>query len=243
MTHSIKTQGHGDIIKTMKKNKKQILFTLTIVILAFVFKVNSASAANFAFTVPSSLKVGDNLDVAVTADTGGVFINSAEATVNYDTTLLSFNGYSDSSSVIKIWINPPSAENGQITFSGIIPGGVDGLYDASKTGLSPFPLVHLIFTAKNTGTANFSFANSQILEDDGAGTALVHDNIPASVTIQTNPNGTSVQNPSNNSAENVTNNNAKNPGAMPDRPDPLFWVVIFLLISSLLIYKLLKYKV
>jgi len=131
----------------------------------YLLSPNSALAANVSLSVPNSIKIGDNLDVTVNADTDGTLINSAEITVNYDTALLSFSGYSDSNSVIKLWINPPTAQNGpnaqvgQVSFSGIIPGGVAGLYDASKKGLSPFPLVHLLFTPKNIGTTNLSFAS------------------------------------------------------------------------------------
>jgi len=132
---------------------------------------------------------------------------------------------------------------GQVSFSGIIPGGVAGLYDASKKGLSPFPLVHLLFTPKNIGTTNLSFADSKLLENDGSGTPVVHDSPSVSITIQKNPNGAVTQTPP--PTTTVPNPNNSNPGSpvMPDRPDPLFWVVIFILVSSILIYKLLKYKV
>jgi hypothetical protein len=231
----------------MKKNKKQILFILTIAILAFVFKVNSAFAANVSFDAPATANVGDKINVTVNAETDGVLINSAELTIGYDDSFLSFSGYSDTNSVIKLWIETPSANAGQITLSGIIPGGVTGLYDANKKGLGPVPLVHLFFVAKKPGAVSLSFVDSKILEQDGKGTALPHDNISTNIMIKNNPNGTTVGQDQTNGEvtppENSNNTSYPPANPQPDTSDPLFWVIIALIISGILGYKLLKSNV
>ena len=224
----------------MKNTQKHFLFIFIIFLSLFALRTHSASAASVSFNTPASVNVGDNLDVTVNTDTGGVLINSAEVVVDFDQNLLSFSGYSDDNSMIKLWINPPHATLGQISFSGIIPGGVSGVYDAKKTGLSPIPLVHLLFTAKNSGTLNLSIVDSKILEHDGLGTPLLHDNVGSSVIITNNPNPNITQNDQNNVSINKINNNVQ---VMPDISDPLFWIVILLVISGYLIYKLVKYKV
>jgi len=228
----------------MEKTKKQFILILTIAILAFVFKANSTFAASVSFDVPSSsVSTGDKLNVTVNADTGGVLINSTELVVSYDNNLLSFSGYSDTNSVIKLWIDPPHADNGQISLSGIIPGGVSGLYDANKKGLGPVPLVHLLFVAKKPGTVTLSFVDSKILEQDGKGTALSHDNISTDIMIKNNPNYTPPQEETNTEVNTPNNTNAPGVNPQPDTSDPLFWVVIALLISGILGYKLLKSNV
>ena len=235
----------------MKKTKKQFIFIFTIFILLFVFKVNNAFAASVSFSTPPDVSVGNKFDVTVNADTGGILVNSAELVISYDNNFLSFTGYSDSNSVIKLWIDPPHsdsglpAQTGKISLSGIIPGGVSGLYDANKKGLGPVPLVHLFFIAKKLGTSSLSFADSQILEQDGKGTALPHDDISTDIIIKDNPNGTVQQNQTSNEIPVAQDNNINNPGMnpQPDSSSPLFWVVIALLISGILGYKLLKSNV
>ena len=227
----------------MKNSKKQFLFIFTILILAFVFKANSAFAASIYFTSPSSVNVGDKLDVLVNADVGGVLVNSTELGINYDNNLLSFTGYSDSNSVIKLWIDPPHAENGKISLSGIIPGGVSGLYDANKKGLGPIPLVHLFFLAKKVGTVNLSFDDSKILEQDGKGTALLHDETSTNILVKSNPSGGVQQIQTDNEIPAPENNNVNPLNPQPDSSNPLFWVFIALLISGILGYKLLKSNV
>jgi hypothetical protein len=222
----------------MTKIKKQFIFILIIFLSLFIFSARSVFAASASFTLPTGVDIGDNLDVTVNADTGGVLINSIEMVIGYDQNMLTFTGYSDNNSVIKIWINPPSAEAGKVSFSGIIPGGVDGLYNANKKGLSPFPVVHLFFTPKNPGTTNLFFIDSKILEGDGKGTPLAHVNTPINITIKNNPNGNVTPPQTSTSPPNTSINML----VTPRTPEPLFWIVILILIAGFLLYKLLKYK-
>jgi hypothetical protein len=163
-----------------------------LIIIIFIASLGSfaqnAFAANISFSLPTEMKVGENLDVIINADTGGILVNSIELVINYDESSLSFSGYSDDNAVIKLWIEPPHAEAGKIYLSGIVPGGVLGLYDPNKKGLSPVPLVNLFFVGKKTGDAKFSFDASKILKNDGEGTALAHEELSGSVMINNNPN-------------------------------------------------------
>jgi len=145
---------------------KKLLFISIIFLSGLIFFAGSSFASNISFETEPTVNTGENLDVVVKADTEGVLINGIEFIIDYDQNLLSFTGYSDDNAVVKLWINPPEEKEGKIYLSGIVPGGVLGLYDANKKGesrsneLSPIPLVHLFFTAKNTGKANFSFVDS-----------------------------------------------------------------------------------
>ncbi|HEV7424015.1 MAG TPA: hypothetical protein VGO21_02375 [Candidatus Paceibacterota bacterium] len=223
---------------------KKFLFIAIAFLGIYTASAQSAHAANISLITSASAHVGENISVAITADTGGILINSIEAVVSYDKNLLSFSGYSDDNDVIKIWIEPPHeeeglpAQTGKIYFSGIIPGGVMGLYDAKKKELSPIPLVHLFFTPKKLGTSKFSFISSKILEHDGLGTPLPHEEKGAEVLINNSPNTTGENTKAGTEANDV-----------PNPPDPQnssssFSVIIFLvvLVSGVLVYKLLKYK-
>jgi len=159
-----------------------IIFILTSGCLpASVFA--TGGAASVSFSVPANARVGDTFPVLVNVDTGGVSINSVDIDVGYDQSLMSFTGYKGDNSVVKLWVQTPAEKNGTISMSGIIPGGASGLYDPTRKGLGPVPLIELLFTAKVAGSANISFVQSQILENDGNGTELEHNETNNNVPI------------------------------------------------------------
>ncbi len=86
-----------------------------------------------------------------------------------------------------LWVVPPHEEGGKILMSGIIPGGVSGLYDAKKPGLGAVPLARLSFTATSAGIATFSLGDTSLLRHDGRGTALAHEDAGASIVVDDGP--------------------------------------------------------
>lgn len=226
---------------------KKLLFLFTILCASLILFSQDASAADIYFSSPDETKVGENIELVVNLNTGGVFINSIELVINYDDDLLTFNGYSEDNAIVKLWIYPPrvkpslsassidAEQAGKIYLSGIVPGGIAGLYDAKKEGnldeLKAIPLVRLFFTAKKAGSAHFSFGDSKILQHDGVGTPLPHGEVSKMVLIKDNPDIKKV-------AEIQEGNTTKK-----DSPDSapynsyIFWVI-----SIFLLYKLLKYK-
>ncbi len=188
----------------MNEMKKIILAGLIFVSTIALCSSSASAAANIFFSSPVEPGIGENLEIVVTLDTGGVSINAVELVINYDSDLLSFNGYSEENSIIKLFIEPPRAEQRpadivwglpwkkKIYLSGIIPGGVAGVYDANKkdepAGLSPIPLVRLFFSARDTGNAKFFFESSKILQNDGLGTPLPHEQTPFEIAVKADPN-------------------------------------------------------
>ncbi len=136
------------------------------------------NTASLSFSLPSVTHIGENFEVLVKADTGGVLINSVNIAFEYNKDLVSFAGYKDDNTVVRLWVDAPHEDKealGVVSMSGIIPGGVSGLYDPTKQGISPVPIARLIFVANKEGTANFSFTKTQILKHDGKGTELPHE--------------------------------------------------------------------
>lgn len=156
----------------MKKNTFIfIIFTLALFILP-----RTSLAASVFLSTPSAAHIGDTFEVIVHIDTGGIIINSVDLSLNYDRDFLSFSGYKDDQGVVKLWISSPHEEkDGLIQMSGIVPGGVSGLYDSNKIGISAVPVVALLFTAEKAGATNISFIQTKILQHDGKGTELAHD--------------------------------------------------------------------
>ena len=214
---------------------KKLLFIFIIFLSLSVFLARNIYAASVSFEAPPSINTGENLDLVVNADTGGVIVNSFEFTINYNEDLFSFTGYSDDNAMVKFWIDHHNAVKGKINLSGIIPGGVSGLYDANKKGLSAIPLVHILFSAEKAGDGKFSFSDSKILENDGKGTPLSHDQNTINVIIKNNLNN----NIGKEGTENVTNNDLAN-SFNPFKP--IFLVILFVVIFGILCYKL-KHKV
>ncbi len=131
----------------MLKMIKIFLFIKIVFLSLLIFSAQNIFAANVSIDAPANINTGENLEITINADSDGVLINSIELIVEYNQDLLSFAGYSDDNAIVKLWISPPYAEKGKIYLSGIIPGGVPGLYDGKKNGLSPIPVVRLFFSA------------------------------------------------------------------------------------------------
>lgn len=214
---------------------KKLLFILIILVLWSQTVVREARAAEVSFEASSTINEGEDLDVVVNVETDEVLVNSIEMIIDYDEDLLYFSGYIDENAVIKFWIDPPRAKEGKIYFSGIIPGGVNGLYDPKEKELSAVPLVHLFFRAKGVGEARFSFIDSKVLQHDGVGTPLLHEKMEAVVIIKDNPNKENIE-------KELVNDTIPDPYPEENSFDFTFWAVILAIISGIVAYKLLKYK-
>lgn len=152
---------------------KKFLFLIFIL---FLLKANQTLASTLSVISPDSILNNKQFEVKIELDTGGSLINSFDITVSYPKDLLKFEGYKEEGSINKSWyISPTEKNNGSINFIGIIPGGVDGVYDPDKKGLQPIPITKLLFSSKSNGIGEFKIINSSILENDGLGTPLVYD--------------------------------------------------------------------
>lgn len=230
--------------------KKALFITIFFFALLALFS-HDVNAADIFFSSPPQIKLNEKLELVVNLNTDGVPINSIELVVNYDEELFVFNGYSEADSMVKLWIYPPYAEKslsatsiyaeqkGKLYLSGIIPGGISGLYDAKKEDkinkLEPIPLVHLFFTAIQTGNANFSFESSKILQHDGIGTPLLHSEVSTTVLIN---NSSGVEEVGKTPQEEILTKNTK---FVTSSDGSIVWF-IFAFICIFLLYKLLKYK-
>jgi len=144
---------------------KKFLFLLTIILIV----IKSGNAAIIEPKIEAKeLKEGEFIVIPIYLDTQFEEINAIEVYVNFSDNLV-FRDYLDGKSVITHWIEKPrvvapSAHYmaSQITFSGIIAGGVSG---------RNLNLVELVFEAKESGIAKIEIdKNSKVLLNDGLGT-------------------------------------------------------------------------
>lgn len=165
-----------------------------IIIFALLCLIPSLSfAADVSIYSDKNVEIGNSFEILINANTDGVPINSIDIVIDYDESLVSFSGYKTESTITPVWIDSPHEKNGNIYMSGIIPGGVSGLYDPrdiTQSELGPIPIARLLFTTKNQGNAKFSFIKTEILEHDGEGTKLSHTQTGTTVLIKNNFGGT-----------------------------------------------------
>lgn len=103
---------------------KKIFYIFSLVFInLFFINIGITSAAEFFFN--SNLE-NEYIKVDLFIDTQGESINTISAKINYDNSKLRLEKITKGNSLINAWVDDPSLKHssGNITFSGIIPGGV-----------------------------------------------------------------------------------------------------------------------
>ncbi len=154
-----------------------------IIFSIFFLSTLSAHAAGLSIELPDSIVEGQQFSVTLKLNTGGISINSVDIGLVYPRNILTFKGYKEDGTVVRLWVKQPKDNLGTINFSGIIPGGVEGSYNPNNKALGPLTLVKLLFVAKESGSDTISIGHSTILINDGKGTELAHERINASINI------------------------------------------------------------
>jgi len=162
-----------DYLKKMRKSEFSNKIIIRILITAFIItgslffshKINAASLS----ISPSSSTVSLNniVTVKVLVDTGGKYINNAEATLQFPTDLLEVVSINKNSSVFSLWVEDPNFSNytGKITFNGGVatPG-----YNGNSGSIAS-----ITFKAKKQGIASIIFTDGAVRENDGLGTDIL----------------------------------------------------------------------
>jgi len=150
--------------KFSKPQKVILHFTLSFCILIFAFCIEDivyAAELNL-ISHTQEINVGQQFQVDVILNTEGEQINAIEGKITFPRDLLELKKINDGNSIINFWIEKPkSAPEGQIVFSGIVPGG----YNDSQ-GL----ILSITFLAKKEGSGLIEIQNAKTLLNDGKGT-------------------------------------------------------------------------
>lgn len=143
-------------------------FFLSLIFFLSLFA--NAFAGEIYFESKNQIQNGESISLPVYLNTNGENINTIDIEIYFNKELFIFEGYKEST--FKNWIIPPKLEDNKIYFTGIIPGGVSGVYDPNSNDLTPIPLISLSFRAKSIGQASFIFVKNEVLKNDGAGSRL-----------------------------------------------------------------------
>jgi len=147
-----------------------------LVVIALVFIATPVLAAEISFdTKTNSVTAGQQFQAGVVLNTNGEEINAVEGKIIFPSDLLKLKEIRDANSIISFWVDKPKLESdGQIAFSGIIPGGYRG-----PKGL----LLTLIFVSKKEGQGTIELQNAKTLLNDGNGTEAALSIAPYQFTI------------------------------------------------------------
>ena len=142
---------------------KQIL-KLKIIIFAAIllFSASSAFAAEALLEVKNSeIQAGNEFVAEFFLNTENENINAIEGKIVFPEKLLELKEIRDGNSIINFWIERPKAKNGEIPFSGIIPGGYLG-----GKGL----IFSAVFQSIQEGQGSIEIRDMKTLLNDGTGT-------------------------------------------------------------------------
>jgi hypothetical protein len=143
---------------------------LTLFALSPVF-VFAATKHVLLENVPTSVAQQQQFYVDIALDPGGVSINGVQARVSFSEQTLSFVRAETGASSVTLWINQPHIADNVISFSGIIPGGFDGLINPfDPAHKKPGEIVRLVFVGKSAGPATIAISDVSITNNDGQGT-------------------------------------------------------------------------
>ncbi|MBU4579609.1 cohesin domain-containing protein [Patescibacteria group bacterium] len=149
----------------MKKNSLKFKINLSTLILISVFfsVCEAAQAAEVRIDSESqTIGVGAQFEAGVFLNTEDANINAIEGKIAFPEKLLELKEIRDGNSIINFWIERPKTVNGEITFSGIVPGGYLG-----EKGL----IFSAVFQSMQEGSGAVEIRDIKALLNDGEGTS------------------------------------------------------------------------
>ncbi len=142
-----------------KVQKLKIIFLLSIFYFLFSFPVSASELSLSA--KKADFQPGEEFLVSIFLNTENESINALEGKIVFPVGLLELREIRDGNSLITFWLERPKTSNGEIVFSGIIPGGY---FD--KKGL----VLDLVFQTKQIGSGSIILDDGKVLLNDGQGT-------------------------------------------------------------------------
>ena len=166
-------------------------FSITILLGALiflpVFSVHASGEEMLVEHTPTIVAKEQQFYVDVAIDTHDASINGIQGSVTFSNENLSFIRAETGTSMVTLWVDPPLLNGDMITFSGVIPGGFDGLVDPfDPTHKQPGEIVRLVFEGKSSGTATITTQNVSITDNDGKGTLENLPPVTQTLTVSNN---------------------------------------------------------
>ncbi len=150
---------------------KKLFYTFLIIVLLPLSVFGKDIPHATVIHAPQSVAQQQQFYVDIVVDTKGVSINGVQGAVTFSSDTLSFVRAETGTSNITLWIDQPVVKGNSVIFSGIIPGGFDGLINPfDQSAKLPAEIVRLVFVGKSAGVAAISTTNITVTDTDGKGT-------------------------------------------------------------------------
>lgn len=165
-------------MKQILKLKIIPFITPFLFIALFLFSASPIGAASALFEVKNQdIQVGAKFETEFFFNTEDEDINALEGKIVWPENLLELKEIRDGNSIINFWIERPRVSNGEIIFSGIIPGGY-----LDKKGL----ILSLVFKSLQAGQGSIEIRDVKALLNDGQGTVVntATPNLPLVISEQ-----------------------------------------------------------
>lgn len=149
-----------------------IKYFITSLILSITI-ATTVFAASISVSTPHSISAGTLLTVDIVADTEGESFNAADITITYPPSLMKFRGMKKENSVLSLWISVPhEVSPGTVSFSGVVPGGVERAFDPQHPSDDGVLLARLLFVPVASGTIPIAVTSASLLRNDGTGKSI-----------------------------------------------------------------------
>jgi len=146
-------------------------FAIVFSFLFFVFCLNANAASLSLVSSVSEIGIGQQFQVDLMLDAQGQDINAVEGRITFPNNLTAIENVNDGNSIINFWAkNPVYSKNSDVVFSGVIPGGFQGVLSPYYKGGKPGKILSLIFQSKNEGSGIIAIKDAKVLLNDGKGT-------------------------------------------------------------------------
>ncbi len=160
----------------MKMNINKIVATLFII--AFVFPTASYAASIYLVTENNNVGANKDFLIEVLVDTESDSINAIGGKVIFSADTLELKEIRDGNSQINFWVEKPFVSKpGEISFSGITPGGLSG---------KDKHLFSIVLSPKTEGNTSVYLGDIEMLKNDGLGTKINATTTALSLLVSTN---------------------------------------------------------
>lgn len=159
---------------------KKILIIFTLFCLP-----STTLAVTYFFDPPEkSLNAESQFTITLKLDPENEFINAVEGVLRFPNKLLKVVNIDYDDSVVSTWIIEPNADKDEIHFSGIIPGGFDGVRKPLEQNKSPGNLFYITFEGRRKGSGAIALDEVMSLKNDGLGSEVLSTTIPFAFDIK-----------------------------------------------------------
>lgn len=169
------------LIKSVNKSSKSyilnsIFFFTSLYSIFYILNPVPAFAAELKLSSSQTpeIALGQQFQVDLLLDAEGESVNALEGKIYFPTDLLDLKEIRDNDSIVNFWIEKPKSyilnPKSYILYSGIIPGGFEGVLSPYWSGFKPGKILSLIFEAKKEGEGLVEAKDLKVLLNDGKGT-------------------------------------------------------------------------